>query len=54
MREKRRENCKHKCPIPFMLVENDPECSYIKCTLDGVIHQKWDGCEDWEEEPCGK
>ena len=51
MKEQQCRFCKHHYPVPFLLVEDDPECPYVRCDLDGKVKPKWSGddCEDWSD-----
>ena len=46
------QNCKHHYPVPCLLQEDDPECPYVRCAMDGKVKPKWSGddCEDYQEQ----
>ena len=45
-------NCGNHGQVPFLLQDDDPECPYVRCSIDGKVKPKWSGddCEDWREE----
>ena len=42
-------NCKYHYPVPCLLDNDDPECPYIRCSLDNRVRPKWDECSNWKE-----